>query len=86
MKLFTRIKISYGLLCIVPIVLICIVTYGLGVLGLNSLEKRYDVSDGSMEILINPMEILGSLTSSIKEELSGVVESDPQKLTDMEYL
>lgn len=86
MKLFTRIKISYGLLRIVPIVLICIVTYGLGVLGLNSLEKRYDVSDGSMEILINPMEILGSLTSSIKEELSGVVESDPQKLTDMEYL
>ena len=86
MKLFTRIKISYGLLCVVPILLICIVTYGLGALGLNSLEKRYDVSDGSLEVFINPMEILGSLTSSIKAELCSVMEDDPGKLTDMEYL
>ena len=86
LKLFTRIKISYGLLCIVPILLICVVTYALGVLGLNSLEKRYDVSNGTMEVFINPMEIFGSLTSSIKEELCGIVDSNPEKLTDMEYL
>lgn len=86
LKLFTRIKISYALLCIVPIFLICIVTYGLGTLGLNSLEKRYDVSDGSIEILINPMEILGSLTGTIKEELNDVVENNPEKMSDMSYL
>lgn len=86
LKLFTRIKISYALLCIVPIFLICIVTYGLGTLGLNSLEKRYDVSDGSIEILINPMEILGSLTGTIKKELNDVVKNNPEKMSDMSYL
>ena len=86
MKLFTRIKISYALLCIVPVFLICIVTYAIGSLGLNSLQKRYDLSGESMEVLINPMEIVGSLTSSIKEELREVIENEPQKMDDMEYL
>ncbi len=86
MKLFTRIKISYALLCVVPLLLICIMTYCLGILGLNSLEKRYDVSDGSMEIFINPMKILGSLTGSIRKELNDTVASDPGKMEDIYYL
>ncbi len=86
LKLFTRIKISYALLCIVPIFLICIVTYAIGSLSLNSLQRKYDVSGGSMEVLINPMEILGSLTSSIKEELKTVVQNEPARMEDMDYL
>lgn len=86
LKLFTRIKISYGLLCIVPIVLIVVMTYGTGAAGINSIEKRYDVSDGSMEILINPLKVLGSLTSTIKAELDKVVDTAPEKLSDSEYL
>ncbi len=86
MKLFTRIKISYFLLCIVPVLLICAVTYAVSMLGSNSLQKRYDVSDGSVDMLTNPMEILGSLTSSIKSELDEVMESEPEKLENMEYL
>lgn len=86
MKLFTRIKISYGLLCIVPVVLIVVMTYGIGAAGINSIEKRYDVSDGSMEILINPLKVLGSLTTTIKAELDKVVDTAPEKLSDSEYL
>lgn len=86
MKLFTRIKISYGLLCIVPIVLIVVMTYGIGAAGINSIEKRYDVSDGSMEILINPLKVLGSLTTTIKSELDKVVDTAPEKLSDSGYL
>lgn len=86
MKLFTRIKISYGLLCIVPIVLIFIMTYGIGAAGINSIEKRYDVSNGGMEILFNPLKVLGSLTSTIKEELDNVVDTAPEKLSDSKYL
>ncbi|MBB5263439.1 signal transduction histidine kinase [Catenibacillus scindens] len=50
------------------------------------MQKRYDVSDGSVDMLTNPMEILGSLTSSIKSELDEVMASEPEKLENMEYL
>lgn len=86
MKLFTRIKISYGLLCIVPLMLICVLAYAIGVVGINSIEKRYDITNGSMEIFINPLKAFGSLTTKAKVELDNVITNSPEKLDDSEYL
>ena len=86
MKLFTRIKISFILLCIVPLLLIGTMTYIIGTMGINALEKRYDIADGDMNILINPMAVLGQLTSQVREELGNTVEEEPGLLSDAVYI
>ncbi len=86
MKLFTRIKISFILLCVVPLLLIGTMTYIIGTMGINALEKRYDIADGDLNILINPMSVLGQLTSQVREELGVTVEEKPGLLSDTVYI
>ena len=77
MKLFTRIKISYALFCVVPIFLIIVVALVIGKIGVTSISEQYDVAGSSMDIYFNPLQVLGNLTTSMKAELEAVMENDP---------
>ena len=86
MKLFTRLKISYALFCVVPIFLIIVVALVIGKIGVTSISEQYDVAGSSMDIYFNPLQVLGNLTTSMKAELEAVMENDPEKMEEEAYL
>ena len=55
MKLLTRIKISYFLAFICPVVLILATVFGVMKMGLNSMEQKYDLDQSSYEMILDPM-------------------------------
>ena len=86
MKLLTRIKISYFLAFICPVVLILATVFGVMKMGLNSMEQKYDLDQSSYEMILDPMSMLGHMTASTVEELEQVTKEDPDKLLDQVYL
>jgi signal transduction histidine kinase len=50
------------------------------------MEKKYDLDQSSYEMIVNPMSMLGHMTSSTIEELKTVIADDPDKLMDESYL
>lgn len=86
MKLLTRIKISYFLAFICPVVLILATVVGVMKMGLNSMEQKYDLDQSSYEMILDPMSMLGHMTASTVEELEQVTKEDPDKLLDQVYL
>ena len=86
MTLLTRIKISYFLAFICPVVLILATVFGVMKMGLNSMEQKYDLDQSSYEMILDPMSMLGHMTASTVEELEQVTEKDPDKLLDQVYL
>ena len=54
MKLLTRIKISYFLAFICPVVLILATVVGVMKMGLNSMEQKYDLDQSSYEMILDP--------------------------------
>lgn len=86
LKLLTRIKISYFLAFICPVVLILATVVGVMKMGLNSMEQKYDLDQSSYEMILDPMSMLGHMTASTVEELEQVTKEDPDKLLDQVYL
>lgn len=86
LKLLTRIKISYFLAFICPVVLILATVFGVMKMGLNSMEQKYDLDQSSYEMILDPMSMLGHMTASTVEELEQVTKEDPDKLLDQAYL
>ena len=86
MKLLTRIKISYVIAFICPVVLILATVFGVMKMGLNSMEQKYDLDQSSYEMILNPMSMLGHMTASTVKELEQVMKDDPDKLLDQAYL
>ena len=86
MKLLTRIKISYVIAFICPVVLILATVFGVMKMGLNSMEQKYDLDQSSYEMILNPMSMLGHMTASTVEELEQVMKDEPDKLLDQAYL
>ena len=86
MKLLTRIKISYFLAFICPVVLILATVFGVMKMGLNSMEQKYDLDQSSYEMILDPMSMLGHMTASTVEELEQVTKENPDKLLDQIYL
>lgn len=86
MKLFTRIKISYAVVCVVPVLLICVVAYIIGLVSVNSIEKQYDIANSGLEVLYNPLKVLNRMTHSVSTELDKVIAEEPEQLENSEYL
>ena len=86
LKLLTRIKISYFLAFICPVVLILATVVGVMKMGLNSMEQKYDLDQSSYEMILDPMSMLGHMTASTVEELEQVTKEEPDKLLDQVYL
>lgn len=86
MKLFTRIKVSYLVICFVPLLLMIISVYIISSVSLNAIEKQYGLSGSSLEILYDPYKFMKSVNSSIINELEASFEKQPYKLEDEAYL
>ena len=86
MKLLTRIKISYFLAFICPVLLILATVFGVAKMGLNSMEQKYDLDNSSYKMILDPMSMLGHMTASTVAELEQVMKEDPDKLLNRDYL
>ena len=86
MKLLTRIKISYAIVFVLPVLLILATVFGITKIGLNSMERKYDLDHSSYEMILDPMSMLGHMTSSTIEEVETVIAENPDRLEDMAYL
>lgn len=86
MRLATRMKITYGMFFLIPIVLIVVSFWGIGRIELRALQQKYDMEEGSVEMLFNPFEMLGNISVSVVEELAETAESAPERLSDIKYL
>lgn len=71
---------------LIPIVLIVVSFWGIGRIELRALQQKYDMEEGSVEMLFNPFEMLGNISVSVVEELAETAESTPERLSDIKYL
>lgn len=86
MKLSTRIKLSYILVFVIPILMIVGVAAGSTPLRLRALQQRYDLDVTNYEMLLNPTSMLSHMNTSIMRELDEVIGQEPDKLKDRGYL
>ena len=86
MRLATRMKITYGMVFIIPILLMVVTFWGMGRIELKTLRQKYDMENAGMEVLVNPFEVLGKMSSSIVEEFQKTAEENPERFCDMAYL
>ena len=80
MRLATRMKITYGMVFFIPILLMVITFWGMGRIELRTLRQKYDMQNAGMEVLIDPFQVLGNMSSSVVEELLATAEQNPEQL------
>lgn len=86
MKLLTRIKISYAIVFVLPVILILVTVFGITKIGLNAMERKYDLDQSSYEMILDPMSMLGHMTASTIEEVEQVIAENPDELENPVYL
>ena len=79
MRLATRMKITYGMVFFIPILLMVITFWGMGRIELRTLRQKYDMQNAGMEVLIDPFQVLGNMSSSVVEELLATAEQNPEQ-------
>lgn len=85
MKLKTRLKISFFLISIMPIVLIGTMFRGLIKYQSKVIDKRYEISGTDFSDMLNPVEIVINVVDRIGDKISDEIEDDIGKLETKEY-
>lgn len=86
MRLATRMKLTYGTVFIVPLILMFVTFWGMGQIEMRALRQKFDMEEASAEMLVNPYKMLDKISSSIVDELRNTAENSPEKLMDTAYL
>lgn len=86
MRLATRMKLTYGTVFIVPLILMFVTFWGMGQIEMRALRQKFDMEEASVEMLVNPYKMLDKISSSIVDELRNTAENSPEKLMDTDYL
>lgn len=86
MKFGSKIKISFVVVTISPIVMmLCLFTY-IGNLQLRNMEERYGVKNIGIESLTNQTRIYNKLTQEVYDSLIAKIHDDADKIENIEYL
>lgn len=86
MRLATRMKLTYGTVFIVPLILMFVTFWGMGQLEMRALRQKFDMEEASVEMLVNPYKMLDKISSSIVDELRDKAENRPEELKNTTYL
>ena len=54
MRLATRMKLTYGTVFIVPLILMFVTFWGMGQIEMRALRQKFDMEEASVEMLVNP--------------------------------
>lgn len=86
MKLRTRLVIAFLTITLVPVLLIGMAVTILGNFQMKSIEREYGIN-GTADVLTgNSMQMFNKLTQKLQADLKNVLETQPEKITDREYL
>ncbi len=86
-KLLTKLRVSYIVLIVVPLLLIGVAVTGISFVSMNAIDKQYDVSDSAgVGALYDPFRLLGNMTDTMLREIEDTIESQPEKMLDTAYL
>lgn len=87
LKLLTKIKIFYVVLCIIPIILMGFAVAVISTVSMNSIEGEYGIEKSTgFEAYYNPFVLLKHTAAGIIKELDSTIKENPDRLKDMAYL
>ena len=82
MKIRQRLVISFLIVITVPIILICAASSVLMNYHMNEIQQSYDVETDTIQILVNPLQVLNRLTRSIFNSIQTKVLRHPEKIEE----
>lgn len=86
MKLKNRLKISFCVLIIVPVILFSIILVLVMNYQLTTVNNMYHIKDTDYDILYNPVLFFGGLAEDISSELDNMLKEKPSNIENNEYL
>ena len=86
MKLGTRMKITYAMVFIVPLLLIGISFWGFGKIELQQLGGKYGVDDADFNIATDPFSMFNDIGNTVISRLRTTIDVTPSLMDDMDYL
>lgn len=86
LKLKTRLVVAFIIITVIPLTLIFGVVTGLNSYQRNAFRKAYNLTDQIDLISGNTIQIFSRLTSHEVNEIGQLIQSDPERLGDREYL
>lgn len=86
MKLKSKIKISFALLTIIPVLMMSGMLFSISNIQMRSIEDKYGIENIGIGSLLNPTKIYSSLTGKVYDEIVEKIQNDVNSLKDSEYL
>ncbi len=86
MKLKDRLITAFFIMIAMPILMIAITAGTIISLQNNSIQKSYDVEADTIQVIINPIQVLNRLTRGTYNEIKLIALKSPEKLEDQNYI
>lgn len=86
MKLKDRLITAFFIMIAMPIMLLAAAAGTIVSLQMNSIQEAYDVETNTVQVFINPIQILNRLTRGTYNEIKLAALKEPEKLEDRAYI
>ena len=87
MKLRDKLKISFCVMIILPVIMLCVFVVGIFKMQSDSICKTYNVEgDTVLLYFYSPMTLFGSITDDVYEQVREQAETEPEKFNNRIYL
>lgn len=86
MKLKTRLIIAFITVSVLPILLTCVILFGMGKYQIHAIEKNYGISGTTYKSFSNSIQVMNSLTEKFYHVLRDISLEEPERLEDVAYL
>lgn len=86
MKLKQRLVVAFFIMILIPVILFTAAGSAILSYQVNAIQKSYDVETDTMQIFLNPMQILSRLTKAVWNSICIQTEQHPEKFADIEYM
>lgn len=86
MKLKSRMRLTYFLVFVIPILATVLVIVGFMYRGVGRISRQYDMDSPDYMMLLDPTSVDGNMAAAVTDEISRTVDEDPDRMRDMDYL
>ena len=87
MKLRDKLKISFCVMIVLPVIMLCVFVVGIFKMQSDSICKTYNVEgDAVLLYFYSPMTLFGSITDDVYEQVREQAETEPEKFNNRIYL
>lgn len=86
LKLNTKLKISFLIMCLLPIVLYLVMLSFITTLGNRAFQDAYATESIGITYNLTPVSVLSKMTNSIYDEMKLDAQNNPERFNDTKYL